>query len=470
MRAPLISCRNLTLWFPGAERAVLDDLTWDIAPNAITIITGQNGAGKSQLLECTAGLQPRASANWTVNSVAPPEWNRASTKHLGIAYVPQRLPRPDSIRVDELAHLLQRRHQSWWYRRGQTYARLVTELERLQFGGMDHVRANASLDLLTNRELRLVYLLCALIDESPVLLLDEPASDLATNDRQILYRELARWASVGRSVVIVAHPSQQAEQQLGAVSSVRIEHLRLDSGKLANNRTPPALPHSIPASADRCRPPIVNWRGRLQVGVESCAIQSGSVVVVRGPSEREYFEFVKDLGDRCDDGSIMQYLSIVDQRAGTTFVARFIGFGGADARLALDRPMIENCLLGRWTDPRWCSAGVWISRSRAISELHRPIVEDVRLDQGDPQFLPAALSGGNRQRLVVGSTLFDPCDLLIVADPLYGLDNVGEELVLSLLLDRAVRGLCVIVCLTSDDAAPWADSLVKFEIAGAGHV
>ncbi|WP_343315596.1 ABC transporter ATP-binding protein [Brucella sp. BE17] len=43
--------RNVT-WGPSADRRIIEDISFDVAPRSVTVIVGANGAGKSSLLRC----------------------------------------------------------------------------------------------------------------------------------------------------------------------------------------------------------------------------------------------------------------------------------------------------------------------------------------------------------------------------------------------------------------------------------
>ncbi len=57
---------GLSYRYPGSERAVLDDITLDLAPGTVLAVVGENGAGKSTLAELITGLRTPTVGTITV--------------------------------------------------------------------------------------------------------------------------------------------------------------------------------------------------------------------------------------------------------------------------------------------------------------------------------------------------------------------------------------------------------------------
>jgi nitrous oxidase accessory protein len=190
---PAISAAGLTKRF-GKVTAV-DDLSFEIGQGEAVALWGPNGAGKTTVLRCLLGLLPCRGIAHVLRAPCGPR-GRASRRLLG--YVAQevrlhadlsvretirfyaRLRKVASVRVDRLLH-------DWglW----DVQHRPVQQLS----GGMKQK----------------VSLVIALLADPPVLLLDEPTSNLDARARREFCSLLERLKAAGKTLLFCTHrPSE----------------------------------------------------------------------------------------------------------------------------------------------------------------------------------------------------------------------------------------------------------------------
>lgn len=207
-----LSIEGLSLRFAGL--AALTDVDLAIEPGEVVAIVGPNGAGKTSLLNCITGLyRPsagRISLGDKVLSGLPPHRIVAA----GIARTFQHVELvPDlSVRDNVLVarHHLMRANPLWsliWYgpaaaeEREQNAA--VTEI--LQALGIADA-ADLPAGTLNLAGQKLVTIARALATRPQVLLLDEPASGLAPEEKDALLRVLAELREhLGLTIIVVEH-------------------------------------------------------------------------------------------------------------------------------------------------------------------------------------------------------------------------------------------------------------------------
>jgi len=145
---------------------VLRELNLEIA-RKVTGLFGPNGSGKSTLLQCLTGtLRPQTGVVWCgdqrVDSLAPREVARL------IAVVPQDTPRGVPLTAREMV-------RAWPVAWGDEDATLIpASLARRERDGVGY----ATFDELSGGERQRVVIARALAQQTPVLLLDEPATHL----------------------------------------------------------------------------------------------------------------------------------------------------------------------------------------------------------------------------------------------------------------------------------------------------
>jgi ABC-type Mn2+/Zn2+ transport system ATPase subunit len=193
---PAIEVRGLSVRY-GAQ-LVLDNVSFALAPGALTGIIGPNGAGKTTLLKAILGLVP--SENGTVRVGGTPFVRRGGR----IAYVPQR----DAINwrfpasVADVV-LMGRYGRLGWLRRPGAADRAVAARCLEQVGMSDY--AGRPIDELSGGQQQRVFLARALAQEPDVLLLDEPISGVDAPTQEVILGILSALAAQGKTLLLTTH-------------------------------------------------------------------------------------------------------------------------------------------------------------------------------------------------------------------------------------------------------------------------
>ena len=165
------------------------------------VVIGPNGAGKSSLLAAIAGIFPLAAGQVRIDGRALAAWSPDALAGRR-AWSPQFWSDPFPATVRETA-VLARDRGSWWRAAddsGDTAAvdRLLQRLDLDRLADID-VRA------LSGGERQRVAIATALLQEAPLLLLDEPASHLDPAHQRLLLALLSDHARQGGSVLASLH-------------------------------------------------------------------------------------------------------------------------------------------------------------------------------------------------------------------------------------------------------------------------
>ncbi|WP_156723618.1 ABC transporter ATP-binding protein [Streptomyces apocyni] len=164
-----------------------------LTPGGILTVLGPNGRGKTTLLRCMVGL-------------ATPTEGRIRADG-AIGFVPQSHRTPFAYTALDMVLMGRARH----LRPLATPGRRDTErahaaLERV---GLDHL-AHRDYPQLSGGERQLVLIARAIASESPVLVLDEPASALDLRNQGRVLHLLRGLADEGRSIVLTTHHPDHA--------------------------------------------------------------------------------------------------------------------------------------------------------------------------------------------------------------------------------------------------------------------
>ncbi len=198
--------RDLALRAGGlaASRSLFGSLSFDIRSGERWVVLGPNGAGKSSLLAALAGIFPVAGGLVRLQDRRLADWSGAALADWR-AWCPQFWSDPFASTVDETARMAMRRG-SWW---GNVQAddaavqRMLTRLDLARFAHLDVRR-------LSGGERQRVAIATALLQDTPLILLDEPASHLDLAHQHMLAHLLSQLSTEGRAVVVSLHDIELA--------------------------------------------------------------------------------------------------------------------------------------------------------------------------------------------------------------------------------------------------------------------
>ncbi|HEX5937956.1 MAG TPA: ABC transporter ATP-binding protein [Actinomycetota bacterium] len=173
LEAPTSAATARHLGVRLAGRSIVRDVTLDMPQGAWVCIVGPNGAGKTTLLHAIAGLIPFEGEVELRGRPLRSYGRRERARN--VALVPQQPVMPDGITVGEYVRLGRTPHL------GVLGAELREDVLAVEaeIGRMDLRSAvDRRLDSLSGGEFQRVVIARALVQEAPLLLLDEPTTGL----------------------------------------------------------------------------------------------------------------------------------------------------------------------------------------------------------------------------------------------------------------------------------------------------
>lgn len=213
----MLECRDISFSYDGKHN-VLKDISLSFQPGLFYGIFGPNGSGKSTLLKLLTG-----ELKSTCGTVSP-VWGDPLIRAQYIALVEQQIPASLPFTVEEVALL----GGYPWKKAGKVLPAVVDSvLEELGLAALRKRSFNA----LSGGERQRVMLARALVQNTPLLCLDEPGSSLDVGSQHTLCRILKKLAAEGKCVIMVSHDLFSAPAYLDRM-------ILLDKGYLAMEGDP----------------------------------------------------------------------------------------------------------------------------------------------------------------------------------------------------------------------------------------
>ena len=177
---------------------VLWDIDLNIPPGVMCAIVGPNGAGKSTLIKAALGLVRPVAGH--VRFLGRPIGQMRGQ----IGYVPQRhsvdWDFPTTAR--DVVEMGLYRDLGWLRRPGKAeHARALAALAEV--GMQDY--ADRQISQLSSGQQQRVFIARALVQDAPILILDEPMAGVDASTEAIIIALLKKLRDAGRTVIVVHH-------------------------------------------------------------------------------------------------------------------------------------------------------------------------------------------------------------------------------------------------------------------------
>ena len=160
--------------FGYGKDALFRDLSVQVTEGEFCAVVGPNGSGKTTLLKCVAGLLVPDAGNVFVNGRNVREY---STRELAtqVAYVPQRQDLIFDLPVYDMVMMGRNPYQRHWQLANAQDDAIVEEM--LAQCNLTHLR-DRMVSELSGGELQRTLIARAMAQQTPIMLLDEPLSNL----------------------------------------------------------------------------------------------------------------------------------------------------------------------------------------------------------------------------------------------------------------------------------------------------
>jgi simple sugar transport system ATP-binding protein len=442
----------------------LDDVSLTLEPGSFHALLGENGAGKSTLVKCVMGYYTPDRGAVILDNVARVVRSPRHAHALGIGMVYQHFTLVPSMTVAEnlsLARSDLRLVVEW----AAEHRRMLEFLKDMPF----KVDLGAPVSSLAAGEKQKVEILKQLYLDSRILILDEPTSVLTPGEADEILGLLHEMARTGRlSVLMITHKLREVVAFADEVTVLR-RGLVVGRGRMetltAQDLAAMMIGGSeIPPPAQRVAHPAGQaWlrldglcadddKGHRAVVNVSLAVHAGEIVGVAGVSGNGQSELVEVLaGQReASAGTIAVHGEPYAATRAEMRRHKVSCLPEEPLRNACVRRMsvAENLAFRTFDEPRFTLARWGLNRA-ALRRVAKELIGRYRIKTSSPDAPVSSLSGGNVQRMVLARELSGDVEVLIVANPCFGLDIAAIAEIRSRIMRARNRGAAIL--LVSED-------------------
>jgi len=432
-----------------------ENISFGIRPASVHALLGENGAGKSTLVKVIYGsLQPDSgSMQWCGQNYKPN--NPFEARENGVSMVFQQFSLFESLTVAENIAL------------GLDNTNLDDELVQIiikhskQYG-LD-INPNQTVGDLSVGARQRVEIVRCLMQNPKLLIMDEPTSVLTPQEVSGLFITLRKLAEDGCSILYISHKLEEVRQICHQATILRggklvqscnpQEHSKSELAEMMIGKKLTQLARNNVVLGDEifCINSL-NQARQDMFGIDltnvCLSIKRGSIVGIAGVAGNGQDELMKILiGESDSDYGVLTFkgqdigqLNAHERRQLSMFFVPEERLGhGTVSELGLN----ENMLLSRPSVSGMTNNGVinW----QTVHTLVEKVINDFDVQTQSSKAPAKSLSGGNLQKFMVGRELIQQPDLLIIAQPTWGVDAGSANNIHQALITLAEQGSAILV-------------------------
>ncbi len=457
MTETLLGARKVRKEFPGV--LANDDISISLQPGRILALLGENGAGKSTLVNILFGMYRPDEGHVIIKDEIVDLRGPDEAISRGIGMVHQHFQLVPPMRVVENIVLGAEPTRRGLVDLDEARSRVIALSERY---GLE-VDPDALVEDLPVGMQQRVEILKALYRDADVLILDEPTGVLTPQEADHLLGVLRELTETGLGIVFITH-------KLREVLAIADDIVVLRNGQVVGETRPSDTDESdlaemmvgrnvmlqVEKSVSRPGDPVLEVkelevkddRGQIALDSLSFEVRAGEILGVagvEGNGQRELVEAITGL--RAPSVGVMK----IEGEELTGESPRQITKKGV-AHIPEDREkhgvvaiysLAENTILNRYHRRPFSIRG--ILRRDVIRSHAQDVVDEFDVRTPSISVPASSLSGGNKQKLIVGREFSDDIKLLIAAQPTRGIDIGAIEFIHRRILEQRDKGAAVLL-------------------------
>ena len=468
-----IEAINMTKRF--GEFAALDQVSLKVRSGTFHALLGENGAGKSTLVKCIMGYYQADAGELIIDERQEVIGNPRAAHALGLGMVYQHFTSVPAMTVAE-NFVLARDHVPAvvdWTRERKT---LEEFLSRMPF----RVPLNAKVSAISAGERQKCEILKQLYLQRRFLILDEPTSVLTPGEADEVLGMLRDMVAGGAlTILMITHKFREVMAFADEVTILR--RGKLAGHGLVKDLSPDAMARTmIGAEELTVQPPRTGEFGKMRLDIQklnalddggqpavrdvSLSIRGGEIVGVAGVSGNGQRQLIEVLAGQREAESGKIYLQ------GELYHASRREMRHNHLSVLPEEPLKNACVarmsvadnlaFREFDRAPFAIGGWWLNRAQFHDNALRKI-ERYKIKTRSDDTAIGELSGGNVQRTVLARELSGEVDILVAANPCFGLDFAAVAQIHAEIMAARNRGAAVLLVSEDlDELLELADRLV----------
>lgn len=436
----------------GANQ-VLTGVHFDLQEGEVHALMGENGAGKSTMMNILTGLHKRDSGTIVIDGQERYFENPKEAEQNGIAFIHQELNVwPDMTVLDNLFIGKELRSKFGLLKSKEMKALAKRQFERLAVSiPLEKEAGRCSVG-----EQQMIEIAKALMTDAKVIIMDEPTAALTEREIEKLFEVINALRKEGVSIVYISHRMEEIFAICDRITVMRdgktvdtkaISETNFDEvvRKMVGRELTDRYPERNPNIGET----VLEVKNATIQGVfdsVNFSVKSGEIVGVAGLMGAGRTEIMRALFglDKLDSGEIWVGGRKASVKNPYEAVKLGIGFITEDRKnegLVLDFSIRENMALPNLTS--FSKKGVIDYKTE--TDFVDLLIKRLRIKTESGETNAKNLSGGNQQKVVIAKWVGIGPKVLILDEPTRGVDVGAKREIYQLMNELTDRGVAIIM-------------------------
>ncbi|TWH46251.1 sugar ABC transporter ATP-binding protein [Sporomusa sp. KB1] len=456
MQSSILQLKDISKVYPGT--IALESVNLAVRKGEVHGIIGKNGAGKSTLVSIIAGIIAPTTGDIVIGDKSFKTLSRNNARDQLISIVTQE---PQVIRDCTIAeNLFMPDYASKGFFINWNKINSMAQTIISKAGLNIDASMNAGDLSISEQQLLLVVKACY-VEKSQIIILDEVSASLTQDDEKLLYEIIQKRKSEGCTIIYISHRTDEllnvcdrvtvirdgkavTTKECAQLSKKELSHLIVGDGY-----TSTAVTNDLPVAQGKSEEVVFKVNNLTKYGQYqdiSFSLKKGEILGfagLRGSGRTEIFKGIVGI-DPADDGSI----TIKNETR--RFKSPAEAFKSRVLYLPEDRDKegLINCLSVR--ENLTLNILPRISHNTVIkpaseNDCVAGLIDMLDIKTFSPEQEVNELSGGNKQKVIVGKIMAAEPLVCILDEPTRGVDIAAKEGILSIIKNRMSKYSSVII-------------------------
>ena len=452
MKQYILEAKNISKTFGNVK--ALENVNFYLRKGKIHGLLGENGAGKSSLMNILSGIYQPEKGSIFINNVKQKSLDPESASELGIGMVHQEFRLIESFSIEDNLTLSKSNiYQNNFKEAYEKYSEIFSL----------SVKPEKTISLLSVGEKQKIEIMKLIFNDSKIMLLDEPTAVLTPQETDQLRISLGTLSEEDeKTIVLISHKLKEIREfteKVFVMKNGKMVAEELSTKDVTDDNLIELMMGNIQKSIiDKS-----NTAGDTKLSVKSLEyvdkvnnfkildninleIKAGEIIGIAGVSgngqvelaniisgiEVDYFGKIlinnKDVSRRGVRSRKKLNLSYIPENR--------LGVGLAPGVSVLDNSIVRDYFKTR--------LGPHLSRSKTENYLES-LINKFSIKAPNSKAEISTLSGGNMQKLLMGRELISNPEVIIASQPTRGLDVNAVEAIHNLLVEQRDKGSAILM-------------------------
>ena len=432
---------------------VLTGVDFDLLEGEVHALMGENGAGKSTMMNVLTGMHARDKGIITIDGKETYFKSPKEAEKNGITFIHQELNIWRDMTVLENLFIGKELRNSFGLLK-------INEMKVLAEKQFEKLAVSIPLDKEAGScsvgEQQMIEIAKALMTDAKVIIMDEPTAALTEREISKLFDVISSLKKSGVSIVYISHRMEEIFTICDRITVMRdgktvdtkpIPETNFDEvvRKMVGRELTERFPKRVPVPGEI----VLEAKGLTKKGVfenVSFSVREGEIVGVSGLMGAGRTEIMRAIFglDSIDSGEVRLKGEKVKISTPDQAVKLGIGFITEDRKdegLILDFSISENMIL-----PTLSSfAPKGIINQKSTTDFVEMLIKRLTVKTESSDIAVGKLSGGNQQKVVIAKWVGIGPKLLILDEPTRGVDVGAKREIYQLMNELTERGVAIIM-------------------------